>query len=253
MARDSDAITSLGRRPSERTGTEPARVLEPKPATAPASPDEEPAGVDEFKGRPRHRRRIRRRYLATIGAGSVLVATVVGLAAAYATAKGTPRYQSLALVEVDQPRAIAISPDDGIIAKLSRLRYKYAGLIRTETFEAPVAKKLNLGVGVIASSLFVRIDPSSLLIGVGAHSSNPAEAQRIADAAAQGVVDYAGKEQAADKIPAAEQVTFTVVTPAVPAMKVSPTHSRIVLVGVGTFVFIVAGSLAFGYLWRYEY
>lgn len=253
MARDPDAITSLGRRSNGNTETERLRVPNPKSKPSSSSPAEEPPVTDEFAGRQPQRRRISRRYLATVGAGSVLVATIVGLAAAYATSKGTPRYQSLALVEVDQPRAIAVSPDDGIVAKLSRLRYKYAGLMRTETFQAPVAQNLNVGVGVVAQSLFVGLDQTSLLIAVGAHTSNPAEAQRIANAAAQGLVSYAAKEQVNDNIPAVERISFAVVTPAGPGVKVSPTHTRIALVGLGTFVFIVAGSLAFGYLWRNDY
>lgn len=253
MARNPDAISSLGRRPDGSTETGRPRVPNPKSKPVPSAPDEQPLATDEFAGRPRQRRRISRRYLATIGAGSVLVATVVGLAAAYATSKSTPRYQSLALVEVDQPRAIAISPDDGIVAKLSRLRYKYAGLMRTETFQKPVAQSLNVGVGVVAQSLFVAIDPTSLLIGVGAKASNSTDAQRIAAAAAQELVSYADRQQVNDNIPTVERISFAVVTPAGPGVKVSPTHARIVLIGLGTFVFIVAGSLAFGYLWRNDY
>src|SRR4051812_16120344 len=136
-----------------------------------ASPPEEPAAVatepDEPPGRRPQRRHISRRYLATVFAGSLVVATLVGLVAAYATSKAAPRYQSLALVEIDQPRAIAVSPDDGVVAKLSRLRYKYSGLMRTDTFAAPVAQKLGLNVNQVTGSVFAVVDASSLLIGVG--------------------------------------------------------------------------------------
>src|SRR5947208_10184047 len=149
MAQDPDADASpLRRRRNGTTATQAGLASPPVPAPASAPPEPEaptapvpPASTssvdDEFLGRPARRRRISRRYLATIGAGSLIVATIVGLAASYAVAKGTHRYQSLALVEIDQPLAIAASPDDGVVAKLSRLRYKYAGLMRTETFAAP--------------------------------------------------------------------------------------------------------------------
>src|SRR3954454_22429394 len=125
-----------------------------------ASPPEEPAPAanDETPGRPPRRRHISRRYLATVFAGSLVVATLVGLVAAYATSKAAPRYQSLALVEIDQPRAIAVSPDDGVVAKLSRLRYKYSGLMRTDTFAAPVAQKRGLNVNQVTGSVFAVVD-----------------------------------------------------------------------------------------------
>jgi capsular polysaccharide biosynthesis protein len=183
-------------------------------------------------------------------ASGLVVGLIVGAVAAYAVHQGTPTYQSQALLEIDQAHALANSPDDGVVAKLSRLRYKYAGLIRTQVFATPVASGLGLPPGAVVGALYAGVDPNSLLLAIGARSSDRARAESIAGAAAQGLVDYARSEQTAAQIPAALQVTFSIVTPAGPAAKVSPTRRRVELVGLGAFLFVAAGTVGFGYLWR---
>jgi capsular polysaccharide biosynthesis protein len=242
MSDDEGAGTSPLRRRARSTA-----VAEPPPPSTPPSP---PPSTDGETRVVRHRRQTSRRYLVLLSLAAVVAGLVVGLIAGFATKSTTPTFQSQALLEIDQPHALAISADDGVIAKLSRLRFKYAGLMRTQTFAQPIATKLNLPVGLVAGSLYSGVDPETLVIAVGAKTHNRTQTQQIAVAAAQELIDYTKHEQAQLKIPVADEVTFTLVTPASPAVKVAPTHQRIVLVALGAFVFVTAGTLAFGYLWR---
>jgi capsular polysaccharide biosynthesis protein len=194
-----------------------------------------------------------RRYLVLLGLGALAAGLIVGVLAAFATRSTTPTFQSQALLEIDQPHALAVSADDGVIAKLSRLRFKYAGLLRTQTFAEPIATKLALPVGLVANALYSGVDPETLVIAIGAKTHNRDQTQKIAIAGAQELINYTKREQAKLNIPVADEVSFTLVTPASPAVKVSPTHKRIVLVALGAFVFVTAGTLAFGYLWRRDH
>jgi capsular polysaccharide biosynthesis protein len=196
---------------------------------------------------------VSRRYLVLLGLGALAAGLIVGVLAAFATKSATPTFQSQALLEIDQPHALAVSADDGVIAKLSRLRFKYAGLLRTQTFAEPIATKLALPVGLVANALYSGVDSETLVIAIGAKTHNRDQTQQIAVAGAQELIDYTKHEQAKLNIPVADEVSFTLVTPASPAVKVSPTHKRIVLVALGAFVFVTAGTLAFGYLWRRDH
>ena len=239
MSDDTGAATSPLRRRSRTTAVadEPTR-----PSTDHAPVDEAPTVIK--------RRRVSRRYLVLLTLAALAAGLVVGLIAAFAVKGTTPTFQSQALLEIDQPHALAVSADDGVIAKLSRLRFKYAGLMRTQTFAQPIATKLNLPVGLVAGSLYSGVDSETLVIAVGAKTHNRTQTEQIAAAGAQELIDYTQHEQSQLKIPVADEVSFTLVTPASPAVKVSPTHQRIVLVALGAFVFVTAGTLAFGYLWR---
>lgn len=190
------------------------------------------------------------RNIAILAAVSLLAGLVVGLIAAIATKHSTPTFQSQAVLEIDQPTAVALSQDDGVIAKLSRLRYKYAGLVNTETFAAPVARKVGLPVGAVLGELYPIVDPATLVIAIGARTHDRTQAQQLANAGAQELVDYTNHEQAALKVPAAAKISFTIVTPAPEASKTAPSHQRIVLIGLGAFAFVALGTFAFGYLWR---
>jgi len=190
------------------------------------------------------------RNLAILAVVSLVVGLVVAYIAAAATKQGAATFQSQAVLEIDQPTAIALSQDDGVIAKLSRLRYKYAGLITTETFATPVARKLGLPIGTVLGELYPIVDPSALVMAVGARTHDRAQAQELANAGAQELVDYTNSEQGALKVPEAAKISFTIVTPAPGAIKIAPSPQRVVLIGLGAFVFVALGTFAFGYLWR---
>ena len=231
------------------TATSPLRRRRTKTAV-PATPPMEIAREIEPK---RSRGPINRRYLTILVLGSLAAGIVIGLLAAFATRHTTPTFQSQALLEIDQPHTLAVSTDEGVIAKLSRLRFKYAGLIRTQTFAVPVATKTGLPLGTVAAGLFVGVDPDTLVLSLGARTHDREQSQRIAAAGAQELIDYTKREQASLKVPVDSQITWTLVTPASVSARISPTDQRAVLVGLGAFVFVTGGALAFGYLWRREY
>lgn len=232
------------------SGASPLR-RRPRAAAVAPEPDPEP-DHEAVSTPPQWRRGMSTRHLWTLVAVAIVAGTIAGVIAGVATANAAPKYQSQALLNIDQPRAVALSADDGVVAKLSRLRYKYAGLVRSETFAKPIAAELHLPVATVLGSLTTTVDPATLIMGVGSRSGDADMSQRIATAAAQRLVEFTRAQQNADKIPAAAQVKFTIVTPALPAVKVAPSKGRDVLVAVGAFVFVAGGVLGFGYLWRRE-
>lgn len=152
-------------------------------------------------------------------------------------------YQSSSTLLIDQVPAIAASGDDGILAKLSRLRFKYAGIVTTEAFAAPVAQQAGLPVGVVHAALVPGADATSLLLTISARTGSAPRSRLIAQIAAEQMVTYVQTEQVAAKIPAAQQVTFSVVSPAGAAARVAPNHRRAELVGVLVFLAVMVGSL----------
>lgn len=237
MAEDADGAPS------------PLRRRRRSAAVAAVPPPETDDVVDPVAGAAPGRLRIDQRYLWMLVAGSLLAGLVAALAAGFATDRTAPTYQSQALLNLDQPRAVALATDDGVVAKLSRLRYKYAGLVRTETFAKPVASQLHLPVLTVLRTLTTSVDQDSLVMAVGARDGNRDRARQIAAAAAQHLVQFTKSQQQADRIPAVNQVTFTIVTPALPAVKIAPSNGKVFLVALGAFVFVAGGALAFGYLW----
>jgi capsular polysaccharide biosynthesis protein len=183
----------------------------------------------------------------TVTALIVVTAVVVGLVAAgfgaYAVHRSTPTYTSQALLEIDQPQAIAASSDEGVVAKLGRLRLKYAGLVRTQVFSGPVAEQLGLPPGLVAGSLYALADQQSLLLAIGARTHDPDKARLIAQAASQYLSTYVRDEQTRNGIPAAQQITFNIATPATAAHQIAPTRRREVLVAAFVFIF-AAGAVA---------
>ena len=180
----------------------------------------------------------------------LVVALVVGalVAALLAAAVGrkAPVYESRAVLSIDQPLAIAASGSGGIVDKLSKLRGKYAGLVRTDVIAEPVARHLGLPVGAVRSSLVAAADDTSLLMVVGARTADAAQSKRLASAAADEVVAYAAAEQQKYSIPKAQQFTFSVVVPASSATSTGGGRSR--QVRVGLLGLLVAGGIVYAAL-----
>jgi capsular polysaccharide biosynthesis protein len=226
------------------------------PPAAEPTPDVTTAGdaTTAGTGTPGRRRATRPRptprFWIGLAAAALAIGVLVGGVAAFAVHAGKKTYQSQALLMIDQARAVAASPDDGVVAKLARLRYSYAGLVRTQAFYGPLAESLGYDANVVGSSVYTLVDPTSLLLVVGARGSDPNRVKTIATAAADHLVKFAKQQQDGENIPAVQQVTFTVVTPANEPTKVSPSDHRVALVGLGAFLFVALGTMGFGYLWR---
>jgi hypothetical protein len=175
---------------------------------------------------PHHRVDDRR---ARSGAGwrVYVVAVVLGLLAAVGAGVRVglrpDKYESVAALAIDQPRAIAASGDAGVVNKLSSLRLKYTGLLPTEAFAERLTAPTGMSTNTIRHALFARTSGGSLILEVGARTATPERSHSLAQAAANGLVNYVQEEQATAGIPEDQRFTMTVVTPASVARKVVPT------------------------------
>jgi len=134
-------------------------------------------------------------------------------------------YESQATLAINQTRAIQVSPDPGVIAKLAALRFKYSGLLTTAALQDPIAKQLALPPADVRGHLTAKVPTTnSLLMQVVGSSPSRTVAQRIAQGAADYLVSYVQQEQAGAHIPSTQRFSFTVVTPAIGAAQTSPTH-----------------------------
>jgi capsular polysaccharide biosynthesis protein len=157
---------------------------------------------------------------------AVAVGIVAAVAAFLAVRLQAAKYESTSAIAVDQVRAIAVSGDAGVVAKLSALRNKYAGILTSEEFAAPVATTVHLAPGTVRASLFAVVPGDGLIFEVGARTSSATTSREIAAAAATALVNYAQEEQTAAGIQPDQQFTLRVVTPAEGAAKISPTRKK---------------------------
>lgn len=174
--------------------------------------------------------------------GLLVAAAVLAGGGVAAAAMSETRFASASSVAIDQVRGIVIAESPSILEKLSRLRFKYAGLIGTREFSDPVAERLGLPTGVVSRALYAEANPASLVMVVGARSSDADTARSIAQAAGEYLVEYVAAEQEAAGIPPELRFEFRVVTPAYPAVALDEPMRRAGLVAVGLAV--VAGVAA---------
>ena len=184
----------------------------------------------------------RRRIVSIVRSPLMVLAIVTVAAAALAGALTSyyeytrpSVYQSASALLIDQAPAIAASGDEGVLAKLSRLRFKYASIATTEAFDQQVAQQAGVSAGAVHAALVPVADPTSLLLTLVTRTGSAEQSKLIAQVAAQQMVTYAQTEQTAANIPAAQQVTFTILTPAGTGVRVAPDHRRAALVGLLVF------------------
>ncbi len=122
------------------------------------------------------------------------------------------RWESQTVVTIDQPRAIAEVPSAGILDKLGRLRFKYAGLLRTRELQDPIAERLETTPQDVAGRLTTIVPNESLLLVLVATSADPQAASDLSNAAASELVSYVQREQDAADIPEANRFVFRTVT-----------------------------------------
>lgn len=196
------------------------------------------ASDEETVATSRRRRAVRSPYVV-LAIVTLAAAALAGALTAYYEYTRPSVYQSASALLIDQAPAIAASGDEGVLAKLSRLRFKYAGIATTETFDAQVAQQTGLPAGAVHAALQPVADPTSLLLTLVARTGSAGTAKLIAQVAAEQMQTYAQTEQTAANIPAAQQVTFTLLTPAGLGVRVAPDHRRAELVGVLVFVSVL--------------
>ncbi|MCU1380487.1 MAG: hypothetical protein JWN29_3470 [Acidimicrobiales bacterium] len=171
----------------------------------------------------------------------VIVAVLGAGIAGTLAASRTPTYESRTAVLIDQPRAIAAAGDEGIIAKLVRLRTKYAGLVPMPGMLAPVAADLGMPAGEVASAVRVEVPANSLLLTVVARSSERGMVAPVSRAVGRRLGTYAADEQTGAGIPADQRFVFEVVAGPSPAAKISPSGDRALAVAatVGLLLLIL--------------
>lgn len=168
----------------------------------------------------------------------VVIAGLVGLLVAIGSAlvvlAGTPVYTSSATLLINQPAALSVADNAGLLTKLSELRYDYAGLISTAAFAGPVAAATGLPESEVASSLAGVVAPTSLLMTLEARAGTARLAQRLARVGAEYLVSDAASEQAANHVPVFDRYVFSIVTPAPPGVQIAPSHHRALEIGLAT-------------------
>jgi capsular polysaccharide biosynthesis protein len=172
----------------------------------------------------------------------VVIVAVIGAALAGAiVGTRTATYESRTAVLIDQPRAIAAAGDEGVIAKLVRLRTKYAGLVPTPRLLQPVADAVHRPLGEVAGSVRVEVPVNSLLLTVVATSSDRHLVGPLSHALGERLRTYAADEQQQADIPADQRFTFAVVAGPSTPTKVSPSRDRALAVAatVGLLLLLV--------------
>lgn len=167
------------------------------------------------------------------GAVALLLALVFGGAAYEIVGHRNPTYLATAATLLDEPKALALSKDSGVIDKLSRLRFKYSGILRSDDVVDPVATKLGVPRGVVAGSIVSSGDTGSLLLFVGARSKNATQAVTLANALAQQLASYVAKEQKDNAIPALVALELRIVAPARYSAQLTPTKRQKEVAGAG--------------------
>lgn len=170
------------------------------------------------------------------GAVAVVLALVIGLAAALVVKRSSPTYLANAGTLLDEPKAVAVSTDAGVIDKLSRLRFKYSGILRSDTVVDAVAKKTGISRSDAADALASRADPNSLLLVVGARADSEKKAVRLANAFADELSSYVATEQKTNRIPPLLTLELRVVAPARDASQLTPTQRQEEVAGAAAFL-----------------
>lgn len=177
-----------------------------------------------------------------IAGGLVLIAVIAGYTVA---ARSSPTYVAQAGTMLDQPLTLAQVQDAGVVEKLSRLRLKYAGILRSDKVVEQAAEAVGRSRDDVADTVFARLDGNSLLLYVGATSDDEEEAVALANALASALRDYVTAEQRNALIAASDRISLDVVQPAHDATPVLPTARQKLVAGFssGLVAFVVLGGV----------
>lgn len=186
--------------------------------------------------------------VGTYSARTLAIALTVGLltaAAAAALALTQPaRYESQATLVIDSPRELATAADDGVVNKLSRLRFKYAALVGTPRIAEPAARAAQVPLAAVYEDVQVRMGEGTLELATVATTDDAAASQRIAQAVAVELQRYVEDEHERFGIAPDRRFRFEIVADAYPGAKISPTKLRALSVALLGGVLAVALSYA---------
>jgi capsular polysaccharide biosynthesis protein len=172
---------------------------------------------------------------------AALLGVIAGIGGGFVAMKQTPVYRGQAQLLIDQPRALALSPDDGPILKLDLLKIKYANLANTPAIAGPAAAALGLPESVVADAVTATPTPQSFLVTVDANASTRARARAIANTVAQSISTYADQEQARIGVAPENRYGFSTVHRATTS-KAQPTVSRAIKAAAVLAVVVFVGA-----------
>ena len=171
---------------------------------------------------------------------SVLLALLAGLllaglaGAVVVTRPAT--YRSQATLLLDEPGAVALAPDEGVLLKLSALRAKYAALADTTPILQGAARLSDLSLATVSADSQVSYGATALTMQAQGISSDPATARLVAQSLGQALALYVASEQTGLQVPSADRLTMTVIQPAGAPVKISPTNRRVAAVTILAFI-----------------
>lgn len=163
-------------------------------------------------------------------AAAATAVVAAGVAGAF-TGEAGATWRSTVILDVDQPLVVAAAKDPAVLDKLSRLRFRYAGLVGTYRVARLVAQDVGRDVGDVRPRLVATALPTDLLLRLAATGGSADEAQRTAAALATVLVAYVEQEQRDDGVPADQRVELEVVDAAGDAER-EPARARAALVAV---------------------
>ena len=179
---------------------------------------------------------------------AVLLALIAAVLTAAVTSVVVPTtnrgYVSTALVSLDAPREIALARDNGILSKVSGVRYKYTGLVQTDVIAAPVAQELGVPIQQVRGRLSAVASPADLLMRLSCTGSDAQQSKRCANALSTAMVGYVTHEQTTNGIPLILQLTAAPVASAGPGLATG-TRSRRVL-AISLLVGALSAALVLG-------
>ena len=183
---------------------------------------------------------------SSLAAVAVVVAVLGGAVGDLVVELRPDAYAAQTAVTLDQPLTISQSQDAGVVDKLSRLRLKYAGELRSDEVVEAVATSTGQSAGTVRGALFTGQDPASLLLFIGARASSPRLALRLANAFAQQLQRFVQREQTTNAIAPKDRLTLEILVPARFAAHVSPTRRQRLVgaVGVATVAVLLVLGLA---------
>lgn len=167
---------------------------------------------------------------------SVVLSVVLALAAAGAGAAVAvtrpATYQSRATLLMDEPGAVAASADAGVVQKLTALRPKYAALALTAPVLEQAAQRSGLPMAAVARDAQVTFPENDLTMQTQGSAPDPRTAQRVAQSLATSLSRFAASDQAATGVPVPERIVISVIDPAGPGVKTSPSSRKVAATAV---------------------
>jgi capsular polysaccharide biosynthesis protein len=165
---------------------------------------------------------------------ALIISVVLAAGAGFLVLRQEPVYQSQATLLIDQPSAITVQLNDGVLVKLSLLRNKYVALAASSQLLGPASEATGIPIEQLAT-VRAFAPPNSLLILTVAQGPDRPATQTLANTMADELSKYVSREQTDAGIPPLDQISLMTIQPAGLGAQVRPTtsHARSVALTTG--------------------